>query len=137
MTEENNRDNLFPSQSAAIDEPALPAEPQEVVCYYVQPVEEPEEVVCYYTQPSPAPQSVEGEADTPWYMPAPAGSDRSDDPLFHLGAQNGKKADVSVWREAAEKEKKRRRRGWWIALGCLSIRYRNFCKSDKQIGKWK
>ncbi len=98
MTEDNIKNPLAPETDAPREE-----EPREVVCWFSLPEEEPREVVLTYSQPGRR----ETEERVPWYMPAPAAP--ASEPLQVSPREKG---DVSVWREAAKKEKKRRRKIW-------------------------
>jgi len=108
MTEDNNRDMLFPSAP-----PDGGGEPREVVLTYSLPEEEPREVVLTYSQPD------RQAAEPPWYMPR--GESGGPDANRLPTVPPREKGDVTVWRDAAKREKKRRRRNVWIAAACLAL----------------
>ena len=114
MTEDNNRDSLFPGREAPLprDEAPTLEEPREVVLTYSLPAEEPREVVLTYSRPARRPAE-----ETPWYMP---GEERQAEPVRLPGVPAREKGDVGVWKEAARKEKRRRRR-IWIFAACFAL----------------
>ena len=110
MTNDANKDGLTGEVTSLTEELLREEEPREVVSYYRAPVEEPREVVLTYRQSDGGTQQ---EPDA-WYMPPAAG-------WSGLNIPEREKGDVSVWQEAAKREKKRRRRGFWICAACLAV----------------
>lgn len=110
MTNDANKDGLTGEVTSLTEELLREEEPREVVSYYRAPVEEPREVVLTYRQSGGGTQQ---EPDA-WYMPPAAG-------WSGLNIPEREKGDVSVWQEAAKREKKRRRRGFWICAACLAV----------------